>query len=135
MDSLLHDIEGMLRRNRAVSLKTCETYKVEKKVRVRNGIKRTVYSATIVETVEPKKVVVEAVVKTKDNYLALCNALENDAWKGVDRKNLLDRYYALDHEFNNTQTLEQFNDDDAIAVCEAFAMAQMTIEKCLHTIL
>ncbi len=132
MDSLLHDIEGMLRRNRAVSLKPCAAYNVTKTVRVRNGITRTVYSAkAVVEETKP----VEPVKKTKEEYLTLCTALENDAWNGVDRKSLLDRYYALDYEFNHTQVLEHFNDDDTIAICDAFAMAQMTIEKCLHTIL
>ena len=128
MDSLLHDIEGMLRRNRGVVM-PCKNYKVEKKVRVRNGIKRTVYSAMVEE---PKKVV----EKSASEYLALCTALEHDAWnENYSEKNILERYYALDHIFNNTKILESFSDEDTIAVCDAFMMAQMTIEKCFHTIL
>lgn len=134
MDSLLHDIEGMLRRNRGVVM-PCKNYKVEKKVRVRNGIKRTVYSAMVEEpAVVPEKVIENKVEKSASEYLALCTALEHDAWNG-DEKNILDRYYALDHIFNNTKILESFSDEDTIAVCDAFMMAQMTIEKCFHTIL
>ena len=134
MDSLLHDIEGMLRRNRGVVM-PCKNYKVEKKVRVRNGIKRTVYSATVEEpAVVPEKVVENKVEKSASEHLALCTALEHDAWNG-DEKNILDRYYALDHILNNTKILESFSDEDTIAVCDAFMMAQMTIEKCFHTIL
>lgn len=132
MDSLLHDIEGMLRRNRGV-VAPPKKYKVEKKVRVRNGIKHTVYSATLEEPVKP--VVVETPKeKTASDYLTLCTALEHDAWNG-DKKNIFDRYYALDHIFNNTNLLETFADEDTIAICDAFMMAQMTIEKCFHTIL
>ena len=135
MDSLLHDIEGMLRRNRGVVATPCKNYKVEKKVRVRNGIKRTVYSATVEEPVKPV-VVEKPKEKTAADYLALCTTLEKDTWNGVDsEQNILDRYYALDHIFNNTNLLETFSDEDNIAVCDAFTMAQMTIEKCFHTIL
>lgn len=136
MDSLLHDIEGMLRRNRGVVM-PCKNYKVEKKVRVRNGIKRTVYSATVEEpAVVPEKIVENKVEKTASEYLALCTALEHDAWnENYSEKNILERYYALDHIFNNTKILESFSDEDTIVVCDAFMMAQMTIEKCFDTTL
>ncbi len=133
MDSLLHDIEGMLRRNRAVSLKPCAAYKVEKTMRVRNGITRTVYSAKKVEPV----VAVEPVKKTKEDYLAEFAAIEAMVWNpNCSEKQVLDRWYALHNVFEYDENhLKHLSDDDALAVLEEYAMTQITIEKGFDTIL
>lgn len=141
MDSLLHDIEGMLRRNRAVSLKPCAAYKVEKTVRVRNGIKRTVYSAkpvgysatAVVEETKP----VEPAKKTKEDYLAEFAAIEAMVWNpNCSEKQVMDRWYALSNVFEYDENhLKHLSDDDALAVLDEYAMTQITIEKGFDTIL
>lgn len=134
MDSLLHDIEGMLRRNRTVSLKPCAAYKVEKTVRVRDGIKRTVYSA---KTVEPVVVALEPVKKTKEDYLAEFAVIEAMVWNpNCSEKQVLDRWYALSNVFEyDDNHLKHLSDDDALAVLDEYAMTQITIEKGFDTIL